>query len=103
MSARCGLIVRRRSVDGLSARPVRRSALDRIRDVNLLPPQPGFADRLVEKLPGLAHKRAAHRVLGISRTFANQHEAGFGVSLAENDVTSALRERATRARSRLRS
>ena len=69
---------------------LRRAALDDVGDVDLGALQPHGGDHVVEKLAGAADKGQSLGIFIRSRTFADEHEAGVGVSVAEDDRVAAL-------------
>ena len=83
---------------GLGDAVLRRAALDDVGDVDIGALETHGDDHVVEELAGATDEGQALRVFVSSRTFADEHEAGVGVSVSENDGVAALKgERAAGA------
>ncbi len=74
-----------------------RAALDHIGDVDLFALQSHGGDHVVEELAGLADEGDALGVFIGAWAFADEHEAGVGGAVAEDDLVAAGMEGAARA------
>src|ERR1700740_3686944 len=61
-----------------------------IRDVDFIPVDAGFNERLIQQLSRRAHERAAGEVFLISGLFAYEHDRSLRRSLAENRLSCML-------------
>src|SRR5207342_3949349 len=67
-----------------------RAALDHVRDVYVLAGHADPTEELVEELPGLADERVALLVFVEAGRLADEHQLGFGVPHAEDDLGAPL-------------
>src|SRR5271170_74118 len=70
---------------------LRRTALDDVGDVDLSAFQAHGGNHVVEELAGAAYEGKALHVFVCARAFADEHEAGVGVAIAEDDGVPALK------------
>ena len=68
----------------------RRTALDDVRNVNILTPQAHGLDHVIEQLPGAAHEGLALLVFVCARSFTNEHQLSFRVADPEDDLFASL-------------
>ena len=88
--ARLDLVLLRVAVAG-------RTALEDVRDVDVLPPQLDAREQPVEQLPRLADEGDALLVLVEARRFADEHQVRARIAGAEDDLRPALRQPTARA------
>src|SRR5258708_35758712 len=75
---------------GLRRAIARRTALDDVRDVNVLTPQPHRLDHVIEQLAGAADERFALRVFVRPWAFTHEHQFSAGIANPENNLLAPL-------------